>query len=823
MRVRQRIGLVWVVVGAALPFSAVTAFAAPARIDRDFGIDGIVSTPFPPQYNVQPFIELAATPVGGVTTRTGFYGSTEFRHYGPDGALTGVEAEVENGDELDLRPPEAATADGGRLVGVYTAGQSRNAVSRYRPDGSLDASFGSGGTSESLPLEVEAVGELPTGGALVAGKGVYQSGGTKGQPTYEVFVARLGADGKLDPGFGKGGIVKLHTEDGVATEAALHVQARGSGGAEVVTPWALVALAPSGGLDPSFGEDGRVATPGPAAGATAAGEMVLLAGTKPQTPSKRNRGASEDFYVARYDAAGKLDPTYAGGSGIGVIAADGEAVANATVFGSDGSVSIGGLATLGSANCPPGYLCDRTPVVVRFTTDGRPDGGFGEGGAARFSSLSVPYATDFLYGVEALAARPGGGLFVAGEGNGVTFLAALGADGSLDDTFGTGGLVTKTESESPTVVPVATGVDRAGDIFTLVHADSGTSLSEGAVVMRYAPDGKLDRDFGDEGKTFVPSWADGLTVTSEGSSYVFSWQTSTLTRLTPSGSLDPGFGMGGSVVFPPGEAFEAAAVVKRANGALLVGGRLTRRRGPWPAVIRYLPDGKLDRSFGKGGIAMVKPKWSGSWDVTSMAVDRRGRIVLAGSQLHGCCVEAGMLVRLDRDGGLDRSFGRGGFNLVGGRAETKIEGLVLRGDHILAVAGSGGEGSDRSLLYSFRDDGTLDHRFGDDGAAVVTWRQRRRGSGDAMSVFSTRRRLLVTRAGFDHPLVAFSPQGKPDRGFVRRLGGLLPRRPKYVDPVGPVAALHRGNLILTWSDHRPGGSERAKQVEVSLQRVLLGG
>jgi hypothetical protein len=42
-----------------------------------------------------------------------------------------------------------------------------------------------------------------------------------------------------------------------------------------------------------------------------------------------------------------------------------------------------------------------------------------------------------------------------------------------------------------------------------------------------------------------------------------------------------------------------------------------------------------------------------------------------------------MLIRLDADGGIDRSFGGG---LAGGRGYTVIEGLALRGDHVLGVA-----------------------------------------------------------------------------------------------------------------------------------------
>jgi uncharacterized delta-60 repeat protein len=825
MTIRQRIWVTWAIgLAAVYALLASAAMAAPPRVDRGFGLDGVASTTFAPQADIEPFREIASTSEGGVITRSSYYGGTEIRHYGPDGTLADVESNVEDGEEIEIERAEATTPEGGRLVAGNSHYEARGAVSRYRPDGALDTSFGSAGTSEKLPLEVQAVAPLPSGKVLVAGKGLLASGGTKSQPTFQVFVARLGSDGKIETSFGKGGIVKLDSEDKVGGEEALDVQGRQGDGAEVVDGSTVVALDPSGNLDPGFGEGGRVTTPGPAVGAAAAaGEAVVVAGTRSLKPPKKEEWESaEEFYVARYTAGGKLDPTFAGGAAVGVLDPEGEVKANAALFGSDGSVTIAGLVTDGSTNCPPGYSCNRTPVVVRFAPDGRPDSGFGEGGIVRISSLAVPFQTDYYYGVEALAARPGGGLFAAGEGNDVTFVAALAANGSLDGSFGTGGLVTKGGSEPSSATPIATGVDRAGRVYALVQSDSGTGLSEGTVVLRYLPDGAIDQSFGEGGRAYVPPWSRALAVAPDGSSYVTSGQTSTLTKLSPSGSLDPGFGDGGSVVLPTGEAFEPSAVVRLSDGDVLVGGGLTGRAGPWPAAIRYLPDGKLDRSFGRGGIGLVRPGRSGSWDLETMAVDHQGRILLAGSQRHDCCDEKGAVVRIDGDGRLDRSFGRGGYALVGGRGTTGIGGLALRGGRILAAATASGANRTRDLLYSLGPEGGLDHRFGNNGVAIARPRNGGRDPYESVAVFSIRSRILLARSYPGDPLVAFSVRGKLERGFARRLSGLIPRRRHYSVGGGPAATFDRGNLLLAWTTHRPGHTEHGKQCEVSLHRVLLG-
>lgn len=831
---RQRLRLTC---GLALVLMATVmvprSLAAQVRLDPGFGSGGIARTPLPPAFDTEVFKEVAAAPDGGVLARAGFFSSGDVARYGPDGALLGEETRKE---AVVLRPPEAMTANGGRLVGIGPEGEAKGSVSRYRPDGSLDASFGGGG-SESLPFEVEAVAALPSGKVLAAGAGVYSSGGTKSLPVNQVFVARLDADGKLDSGFGRGGIVKLRSEEKVTDEAALSVQGRAGEGAEVVTESTVVALDASGKLDPSFGEGGRVATLGRVIGAGVAGdEGLLVAGTKPPGSGPKEAGRAEEFYVSRYTASGKLDPAYAGGSGIAVLAAEGGAQASSALFEANGSVLIGGLAKPSSAGCPRGYSCDRTPAVARFTPDGRPDAGFGKDGLVLLPALSVRIgSSSYLYGVDALVARPGGGVFAAGEAEHAAFVAAIREDGSLDGSFGAGGIVTKSNPQTSLSAPVATGVDGSGDVFVVAQTDSGMWLSEGVVVLRYSPDGKLDREFGEEGEAFVPPGKQALAVAPNGSSYVTSASESTLTKLTPAGALDPRFGTEGTVDFPLSKRHYAPeAVVRLPDGDLVVAGNLDSKHGSRPAVFRYLPDGKIDRSFGKSGVEVVKLRRGRRWQVETMTVDRKGRVLLAGSaprrHPHGCCTQAGMLIRLNANGPLDRGFGRGRGVLAGGGALTHVNSLALRGNRILAVAtftkfSRLGDVTAGDLLFSFRSDGRLDRHFADHGIARVPLSPHRKRNDhegeETASVFSTPHRILVVRAGFYGPLFSFSPSGRLERNFLRRTKGLIPRHQTQNIPVSPSATLDRGSLILAWSAFPAHPSGRGLQAEVNLQRLLL--
>lgn len=72
-------------------------------------------------------------------------------------------------------------------------------------------------------------------------------------------------------------------------------------------------------------------------------------------------------------------------------------------------------------------------------------------------------------------------------------------------------------------------------------------------------------------------------------------------------------------------------------------------------VVRLLPDGRLDRHFGRGGTTLV-----GGSSAMAVTVDGRDRTVVAGSRGMGPTNSDLSVVRLTTGGALDRTFGRRG-------------------------------------------------------------------------------------------------------------------------------------------------------------------
>ena len=178
-----------------------------------------------------------------------------------------------------------------------------------------------------------------------------------------------------------------------------------------------------------------------------------------------------------------------------------------------------------------------------------------------------------------------------------------------------------------------------------------------------------------------------------------------LGRTDLSGVPDEAFGEGGRALLPAG--FDAHGVVVERGGALVIFGRA---RGRGMAAVRYTRTGHRDRSFGKAGIADVGlPQTFASAFAAVFLPD--GDLVLAGTDGRSVA-----LARLLPDGRLDRSFGRAGRAVLrlGGNAQAAVLARVGNG---LVVAGKerGPKGPRRAFAVGVGTDGRVRSSFGHGG------------------------------------------------------------------------------------------------------------
>ena len=192
-----------------------------------------------------------------------------------------------------------------------------------------------------------------------------------------------------------------------------------------------------------------------------------------------------------------------------------------------------------------------------------------------------------------------------------------------------------------------------------------------------------------------------------------------LARYNVDGSLDPAFGMGGRVTEPPGGFATAVAAI---TGKLLVAGNVPG----YPAVLRYnRHDGRLDTTFGTGGISQQATSTGNRFAVVSMAVQCDGKIVIAGTRTVSCCepsIDGFVLARFHGDGSVDTTFGNNGVALVTHPEFKLLSGpkMLVTSDakiFLLATHSEISTFTSQAVLVRLDSTGTLDVTFG--GTGVV--------------------------------------------------------------------------------------------------------
>lgn len=131
------------------------------------------------------------------------------------------------------------------------------------------------------------------------------------------------------------------------------------------------------------------------------------------------------------------------------------------------------------------------------------------------------------------------------------------------------------------------------------------------------------------------------------------------------GALDPAFGNGGVFAFAPQQFSTPLGAAVDAQGRILVGATLEdgSRLRTRLAVLRLLPDGSFDPSYGSGGVATIAPPPPYlTLNPSAMVLDSQGRVVIAGHVDDGIPA----VVRVLPDGTLDGAFASGGILVARG-------------------------------------------------------------------------------------------------------------------------------------------------------------
>jgi len=397
-------------------------------------------------------------------------------------------------------------------------------------------------------------------------------------------------------------------------QLATHCRAIGATGI-ILTLFASVQMAQAtdGDLDPTFGTGGMVTTDlnhstdiANAVAVQTDGKLIVVGQTY-----KNNDFSGEDFVVTRYNTDGTLDTTFGSGGRVRTDFPGLAAVPSAVVIQADGKIVVAGGAF-------PLFTFAGNFQVVRYNSNGSLDRSFGNGGIVTTTFPEGSYAFD-------VALQPDGKIIAAGtvfvdfnpgEMSDTDFaLARYNSDGSLDTTFGNGGMVTTdffgNEDDAFSILIQPDGkivaVGSANDPATFYDFAAARYLSNGTIDTTFGVAGKVSTDFGDQNFDRARSAAlqadgkivaAGFAISQNGGVQNFA-----VARYTSNGVLDTTFSRDGKTQIDFGNCCQSATkVLLQSDGKIItVGGSNGESSEDDFLLARLNSRGSLDATFGVGG------------------------------------------------------------------------------------------------------------------------------------------------------------------------------------------------------------------------------
>jgi uncharacterized delta-60 repeat protein len=378
-----------------------------------------------------------------------------------------------------------------------------------------------------------------------------------------------------------------------------------------------------------------------------------------------------------------------------------------------------------------------------FSLDGKATLSLPGGGTAISSDVAVQSDGKVVVVGTASFSHPGGSVR--------RFLVArFNVNGSPDNTFGPSGngmiMFNVGNRSDDSATAVAIGLD--GSIVVAGQAGvkrDGTRPHDFGVA-KLRPNGTLDTSFDGDGTrtirvkdnssaTDVAIQADGKIVVAgedlnspkflSGFDYDFA-----IARLNLDGALDRTFAGSGKRIIGLGENELSPAMaidytgipgINQNFGKIILAGTRTNFDGRNEyAIVRLTGEGGLDKTFNRGGKLVHKFPGYKSAFVDALLIQPSGKLVVAGNAIHGGAADDTpiTLARHHTNGAVDTSFGVEGTGAayIDFGGNDRASGVIRSGNGGLIVAGTS---NGKFALAALTSNGVLDERFGTAGKVVA--------------------------------------------------------------------------------------------------------
>ncbi len=279
------------------------------------------------------------------------------------------------------------------------------------------------------------------------------------------------------------------------------------------------------------------------------------------------------------------------------------------------------------------------PALFKFDCNGKLDSTFSEDGILQDTILKTIYPRGNFLNVQ-----PDGKIFTASYYSNFTYISCYDSNGNPILTFGKSGLLKLDTIENVSNRPMLISFTSCPDNKTIVcwqgfYTKGGSSF--GFILARFDSTGCIDRSFGTDGFLFFKLSStrfrvDAINVFKDssiicaGSDYTDDVNCRTaIIKLHSDGTFNNNFGIDGKVVFDVDPSdhhdpfentyLETARNVIELDDHRMIVSTITNKNNR-DYLIRLLPDGSIDSTFGNNGISVLLAH------ITDLAVSNDGRI-----------------------------------------------------------------------------------------------------------------------------------------------------------------------------------------------------
>jgi len=261
----------------------------------------------------------------------------------------------------------------GRIVVAgyaHTSLVSSFAITRYSSDGSIDTSFGENG---NITTDITTGSESGQSVLIDSSNHIIVAGYAYNGVNYDFAITRYNNDGGLDTSFGNNGKVITdltnNNERGysVVMDSSNHIVVAGYAYNGVNNDFAIARYNSDGSLDTSFGNNGKVTTDFSAGSDN--GQSVLIDGNGDIVVAGYVlNGSYYDFAIARYNSDGSLDTSFGNNGKVTTDFVQNHDYGSSITMDSSGNILVAGYVSNGS---------DYDFAVAKYNSNGTLNEDFG--------------------------------------------------------------------------------------------------------------------------------------------------------------------------------------------------------------------------------------------------------------------------------------------------------------------------------------------------------------------------------------------------------------------------------------------------------------